>query len=104
MVFKQHLARASVIIVALLLGAVHGVALAQGIGVKIHPTAIDERLDPGGSATGEITVTNEEGGVQTYYIGTQNIETMDEYGKPIYSDIQRDDPYAAASWISPDVD
>jgi hypothetical protein len=78
-----------------------GYAFAQGLGIKVQPTSIDERLDAGNVVRGEITVTNEEGGEQTYYIGTRNITTMDEVGRPVFSDIESDSEYAAASWVVP---
>jgi hypothetical protein len=62
---------------------------------------VEERLDPGATAAGTITVTNENGGVQTYYIGTRNITSQDDNGKPIFSDIASGDPLEAASWIVP---
>jgi hypothetical protein len=80
---------------------VPGYAFAQGLGIKVQPTSIDERLDAGNTVSGEITVTNEMGGEQTYYIGTRNITTMDEVGRPVFADDNNNDENKLASWIVP---
>lgn len=79
----------------------HSDVHAQGIGIKVQPSTIEERLDPGESMTGALTVTNENGGKQTYYIGTRNIVSQNEGGTPAFSDVPSTDPMEAASWIKP---
>jgi hypothetical protein len=72
-----------------------------GIAVKIQPSTIEEQLDPGDVAEGVITVTNENGGTQLYFIGTQNIDDMTDTGRPIFDEGDPDDPSKLASWITP---
>lgn len=74
-----------------------------GVGVRIQPSTIDERVDPGSEASGVLTVTNENGGRQTYYIATRNVESMDDSGRPIFAKIPSDDPHEVAAWIKLDV-
>jgi len=76
--------------------------LAQnGVAVKVQPSTVEEALDPGAIAEGELTVTNQNGGRQTYFIGTRNITGMDINGRPDFSDTPSTDPLEAASWIKP---
>jgi hypothetical protein len=78
-------------------------AFAQdGIGVRVQPSTLDERADPGETISGVLTVTNQEGGRQTYYIATRNIDDMDESGRPEFSKDDPTDPMRAASWIKLD--
>lgn len=75
---------------------------AQGLAVRVQPTTIDERVDPGQVVEGELTVTNESGGTQTYYIGARNISGMELSGRPLFKDeADSKDPLLAASWITP---
>ena len=100
-----HTYRALALIAVLSLWYVpHGDAHAQGIGIKVQPSTIEERLDPGESMTGALTVTNENGGKQTYYIGTRNIVSQNEGGSPVFSDIPSTDPMEAGSWIIPSLE
>lgn len=77
---------------------------AQGLAIKVQPSTIEERLDPGQTVSGEFFVTNENGGTQTYFIGTQNIVSQDENGRPIFSELSGDDPLEAAAWVVPSED
>jgi len=79
-------------------GAVY--AQEDGIAIKLIPSTIEEQLDPGGVAGGVLTVTNESGGVQTYYLKTRNIDGMTESGRPLFSNDSADDPVRLASWIT----
>lgn len=84
--------------------AVPAIVHAQALSVKVQPSTIEQRLDPGASLSGNLTVTNESGGTQTYYIRTTNITSQDENGVPVFSDSTSDDPLMAAAWIKPGVD
>jgi hypothetical protein len=88
------------LVFALMFGA-NPLVYAQGLALKVQPSTIDERLDPGQSLEGSLTVTNENGGKQTYYISTRNVEGMEDSGTPMFSDEFSDDPLEAASWVRP---
>ncbi len=77
-----------------------GVAYAQdGVGIRIQPSTLDERADPGALIEGALTVTNQDGGKQKYYLAARNIENMDDNGRPVFSTTPASDPMEAAAWI-----
>lgn len=76
-------------------------AHAEGLAVKVQPSLIDETVDPGQVLEGTLTVTNENGGIQTYFITTRNVNGMSDTGTPSFADTSSDDPLEAASWIKP---
>lgn len=83
-------------------GSIPMYVFAQGeVSVKIQPSSIDEALDPGGVFEGVLTVTNENGGKQTLYLNTRDIEGMKETGAPIFSENVATDSQYASSWIEP---
>jgi hypothetical protein len=75
-------------------------AYAQGLSVRVQPSTIEEQLDPGETIEGTITVTNKNGGKQTYFIDTRNVMGMNDTGTPTFSNEKSDDPLEAASWIT----
>lgn len=76
-------------------------AFAQGgIGIKISPSLVEERVDPGQVLEGSLTVTNENGGTQTFYVQTRDIIDMRESGAPIFAD-EDDTEKRTAGWIEP---
>ncbi len=90
----------SVLLFIGLVGSV-SVANAQGLAVKVQPSTIDEKVDPGQSLEGVLTVTNQNGGEQTYYISTRNVVGMQENGTPTFENEDAEDPLEAAAWIHP---
>lgn len=79
-------------------------AAQNGLSVKVQPSTIELRVDPGDRETGELSITNENGGRQVYFIGTRNISSMDDSGSPIFSDVPADDPQTAAAWVKTNSD
>ncbi|HCC04848.1 TPA: hypothetical protein DEP58_00905 [Patescibacteria group bacterium] len=76
-----------------------------GLAVKVQPSQIDEVVDAGQVLEGVLTVSNEEGGKQTYYIGTRNITGMSETGTPSFADeVNNNDPLEAAAWLKPSLE
>jgi len=74
----------------------------EGISVEIKPPLIEEQLDPGGTAEGVLYVTNQNGGTQTYYLGTKNVVGMTDAGRPEFgANDDSSDPLRAAAWIEP---
>lgn len=76
----------------------------NGLSLKIQPSTIEERVDTGQVLEGELMVTNENGGRQTYYISTRNVIGMNDTGTPSFSDEHSDDPLEVATWIKPLLD
>ncbi len=94
------------VLIALVLFAILSSAselFAQGLGVTIAPATIDERVDPGGSLTGALTVTNVSNERETYVIGTRNVTGMEAKGTPLFERGPSADPLASASWIKLEV-
>ncbi len=76
----------------------------DGISVKVQPSLVEERVDAGAVIEGSLTITNENGGTQTYRIDVRNIDNMEENGRPIFSREPGSDPLRLASWIAPTQD
>jgi hypothetical protein len=78
-------------------------AHAQGLAVKVQPSTLEEMVDPGQVLEGTLTVTNENGGAQIYFITTRNITGMNDMGTPTFSleENLNEDPMEAASWVKP---
>jgi hypothetical protein len=78
-------------------------AHAEGLAVKVQPSTLEEVVDPGQVLEGTLTVTNENGGAQTYFITTRNVTGMSDTGTPSFSSEEDldNDPMEAASWIKP---
>lgn len=72
----------------------------QGLSVRVQPSTIEKQIDPGETVEGVITVTNQNGGKQTYFIDTRNVTGMNDTGTPTFSSERSDDPLEAASWIT----
>ncbi len=75
----------------------------NGLSIKVQPSTIEEKVDPGDVLEGNLTVTNEEGGEQTYYIKTVNISGVDDEGTPTFSEDATETELGleAASWLKP---
>lgn len=73
----------------------------DGISVKVQPSIVEERVDAGAVLEGSLTITNENGGTQTYRIGVRDIDSMEANGRPIFSRDPADDPLRLAAWIEP---
>lgn len=83
-----------------IVGLVPYACTAEGVAVKVQPSTINERVDTGAVVEGALTVTNQNGGTQTYYIGTRNITNMDESGRPEFAEVSETmNVYEAAAWI-----
>lgn len=74
----------------------------EGMGVRIQPTTIDERADPGQVIEGVLSVTNQNGGRQTFSISTRSITGVDDDGRPSFADDSDwTDEFTAAAWLEP---
>ncbi len=73
----------------------------DGISVKVQPSIVEERVDAGAVIEGALTITNENGGTQTYQIGVRDIDSMEANGRPIFSRDSTTDPLRLAAWIEP---
>jgi len=69
------------------------------LSVKVQPSTIEEMVDPGNSASGVLTITNESADSETYSLGTKTITGMNEDGKPSFAAVDPTNPMQLASWI-----
>ncbi len=76
----------------------------EGLAVKVQPSTIEEIVEPGQVLEDVLTVTNKNGGKQTYYISTRNVLGMSDTGSPEFSDETSSDSLEIASWIRPGKD
>ncbi len=90
-----------IFVLCLVFFSVNSTVFAEGLSVKVQPSTIDEKVNPGEVLEGDLTVTNQSGGHQTYYIETRNVTGMNDSGTPSFSEIESTDPLEAASWIKP---
>lgn len=67
------------------------------LSIQVAPAIIEERLDLGETFTGEITVTNQEAEVRTFYFIPQNYGNSFTDSQPILTD--ESTPYELAPWI-----
>lgn len=61
-------------------------AFAQNAGLSLIPSIIEEGVDPGGAFSTNITVTNQGGTEETYFLFIRDIAGVTDGGRPIYRD------------------
>jgi len=69
-------------------------------GIKIQPSIIEEKVDPGQIITGVLRVTNMTDGEQTYTVLKKNVSSVGEDGKPVFSKQQDETGLELTSWIT----
>ncbi len=72
----------------------------EGIGVRITPTLIEERVEPGTSVAGTVTVTNTSAFAQEFNLVTRNVTHVDTAGRPTFSREDADTEGTLAAWIT----
>lgn len=73
----------------------------QQISVKIQPTLIEEKVDPGMTLTRTLTIANLGPTTQTFYPTTKDITSIGPDGHPIYSNEKPDrEGLALSTWIT----
>lgn len=76
------------------------IASAQDLSVRVQPTLIDERLDPGESKSGQFTVTNQSAGIQNFSFTVRNVASVNETGRPVFSDEPPIEGNDISEWIT----
>lgn len=75
-------------------------ALAQeSESVKIQPTLVEEKVDPGKSFSSVLRATNLGGVTQTYTVSVQDIESIDEKGYPVFAKEHEATGFELSSWV-----
>jgi hypothetical protein len=67
--------------------------------VKIQPSIIEERADPGKDFNGKLTATNTGATSQTYNVVVKDIESIDANGRPIFSKEKEVTGFEMSSWV-----
>ena len=77
-----------------------GVALSEeAASIKIQPSIIEEKADPGKDFNGKITATNTGAAAQTYAVSVKDIESIDGSGRPIFSKETEKTGFELSSWV-----
>lgn len=71
----------------------------KATGVKIQPSLIEERVDPGQVFSSILRITNLDSETKTFYIIKRNISGLSEQGTPIFADEKEETGYEVSSWI-----
>ncbi len=80
-------------------GAASPLQAQEEVGVKVQPTLIEERANPGEEIKGVITVTNVGESPQTYFLLVRDVEDVDRKGRPTFK--EEDDTGATLrSWVA----
>jgi len=75
----------SLVVAVVLLGGAASVA-AQGAGLSVIPSLIEEAVDPGQTFTEIITITNRSESTETYFLFIRNIAGVTDGGRPLFQD------------------
>lgn len=99
---KANSVRAFVLISLLVsFAASFGLAAAQTTaGLQMQPAVIEEKIDPGQSASYTIKVKNIATEEKTLYLSAQDITGIDSGGVPEFADEGEKTPYELSSWIT----
>jgi len=71
----------------------------EATGVRIQPSLIEERVDPGQVFSSILRVTNLDSETKTFYIVKRNINGLTERGEPIFAAEQEETGYEISSWV-----
>ncbi len=71
----------------------------EATGVKIQPSIIEERVDPGQVFSSVLRITNLDSETKTFYIIKRNISGTSPQGTPIFAGEEEKTGYEMSSWI-----
>ena len=71
----------------------------EATGIKIQPSIIEERADPGQIFTSVLRATNLSKETQTFYIIKRNISRLSDEGGPIFAGEQEETGFEISSWV-----
>ena len=89
-----------VLLVAVFFGIFSTVEAQESAGARISPSIIEDRIEPGESFEGDITVTNLESNTRTLYILKKNISSIGAGGEPIFADEGEVTGFELSEWIT----
>lgn len=71
----------------------------EDVGVKMQPTLIEERVDPGAAVGGNISITNVSNDTQTYFLIARDVDAVDLEGRPTFK-APDETGMMLSSWVS----
>jgi len=88
----------SILVFILAIGSVQAVH-AQSAGIRVQPSFIDERVDPGSTLSFTLRATNESADAERYVVFVRDIRNVDSRGTPIFAEAGEETGYEVSSWI-----
>lgn len=82
-----------------LIGLFSTVKAQEATGVKIQPSLIEERVDPGQVYSSILRITNLDSETKTFYIIKRNISGISGLGTPVLAGEEEETGYEISSWI-----
>ncbi len=71
----------------------------EATGIRIQPSLIEERVDPGQVFSSILRITNLDSAEKTFYIIKRNISGISNLGTPIFAGEEEETGYEISSWI-----
>jgi len=72
----------------------------EKISLKVQPSLIEERVDPGQVLSRTVEVTNFSSAAQTLYLSVKNISSVNEVGQPTFAETGEVTQYDVSSWVT----
>jgi hypothetical protein len=67
--------------------------------IKIQPTIVEEKIEPGKSFSSVLSATNLGSVAQVYKVSVQDIESIDEKGYPVFAKEHEATGFEMSSWV-----
>jgi hypothetical protein len=72
----------------------------EKVSIKVQPSLIEEKVDPGQVLSRAVEVTNFSSISQILYLSVKDISSVNDDGQPTFSKVGETTPYDVSSWIS----
>ena len=69
-------------------------------GLQIKPAIVQDKVNPGEFSQYSVSVTNITSTVKVFYVTVQDIQGLDDQGRPIFATTTEVTPYALSSWVN----
>jgi hypothetical protein len=67
--------------------------------IKIQPTLVEEKVEPGKSFSSVVNATNLGSSAQTYKVSVRDIESIDDNGYPVFAKEHEATGFEMSSWV-----
>ena len=72
----------------------------EKVSIKVQPSLIEERVDPGQVLSRAVEVTNFSSISQTLFLSVKDISSVNDDGQPKFADIGETTSYDVSSWVT----